>query len=309
MSVKRSIFKPKARGSYRLEAKNDEATVYIYDEIGWFGVGAGQFVKDVNAISAKTIHLRINSPGGSVFDGMAIYNTLKQHKARVITHIDGLAGSISSIIAMAGDEIVAGEGAYLMIHEPWSVVIGSAADLRAEAELLDKIGGTIADIYTQRSGKSREEVLDLMGAETWFTGPEALENGFIDRLEASENAEKARSKAILFDLSAFANVPDALKREAENPIVTERGLEKALRDAGCSRAQAKAILADGLPEDLRDAGTTRAEPDSAIDLRDAGESGQREADEPDCKQERRDRVASLLIRAEQLKSTIGGTKE
>lgn len=298
MRAKRSIFKPKSKGSYRIEAKKDEATVYIYDEIGWFGVEPEQFVKDVNAIEAKTIHLRINSPGGSVFDGMAIYNTLKQHKSKVVTHIDGLAASISSIIAMAGDEIVAGEGAYLMIHEPWSIAIGSADDFRHEADLLDKVGGTIADIYTQRSGKDRDEILDLMGAETWFTGPEALENGFIDRVEAFEGAAKAKDKAILFDLSVFANVPDDLK--AETPL-TERGLEKALRDAGCSRAQAKVILAGGLPEDLRDAETPEPDPAPVVSQREAVEPDQREADEPEA--DKRDRFTDLLIRAEMIAPT------
>jgi ATP-dependent Clp protease, protease subunit len=296
MRAKRSIFKPKARAAHRIEAKEKEATVYIYDEISWFGVDAAVLVKDIAAIEADTIHLRVNSPGGSVFDGMAIYNSLKQHKAKVVTHIDGLAASIASIIALAGDEIVAGEGAYMMIHSPWSVVIGDAEDLRKEADLLDKVTGTIAEIYQNKSGMKSDEVLDMMAAETWMTGAEALENHFIDRVETSE---KAQNKAILFDLSVFANTPDAL---LDDPGLTERGLEKALRDAGCSRAQAKSILSGGLPEDLRDAETPKDEPVQVVNQRDAGEPDQREADEPEKK--KKDRVAELLIRAEKIKSTL-----
>ena len=290
MRAKRSIFKPKARAAHKIEAKEKEATVYIYDEISWFGVDASVLVKDIAAIDADTIHLRINSPGGSVFDGMAIYNSLKQHKAKVITHIDGLAASIASIIALAGDEIVAGEGAYMMIHSPWSVVIGDSEDLRKEADLLDKVAGTISEIYQNKSGMKSDEVLDMMAAETWMTGAEALENHFIDRVETSE---KAQNKAILFDLSVFANTPDAL---LDDPGLTERGLEKALRDAGCSRAQAKSILSGGLPEDLRDAETPKDEPVQVVNRRDAGEPDQRDADEPEKK--KKDRVAELLVRAE-----------
>ena len=95
----RSLFKPRAKNSYRIEnkASADESTVYIYDEIGWFGILAEQFIKDFNAIKSNTIHVRINSPGGSVFDGSSIYNAIKQHKSTTIVHIDGLAASIASI--------------------------------------------------------------------------------------------------------------------------------------------------------------------------------------------------------------------
>lgn len=294
---KRSIFKPMAKGSYRVENKDEEATVYLYDEIGWFGIEAGQFVKDVNAITAKTIHVRLNSPGGSVFDGMAIYNTLRQHKAKVVMHIDGLAASITSVIAMAGDEIRASEESYLMIHDPWSIVMGGAEDMRHEADLLDKVAGTISATYQRKSGKDADEIAKIMAVETWLTGTEAHEMGFVDVLEKIE--EDAKAKAILFDLSVFANVPVELQSGDRQPP-TERGMEKALRDAGCSRAQAKAILAAGLPEDLRDAGTSEPKPAEVQDQREAENADQREADEPEAS---KDRVAALLIRAEQLKST------
>jgi len=305
MRPKKSIFKPKARAGHKIEAKNKEATIYIYDEISWWGVDAAVLVKDIAAIEADTIHLRINSPGGSVFDGMAIYNSLKQHKAKVITHIDGLAASIASIIALAGDEVVAGEGAYMMIHSPWSIIAGDSDDLRKEADLLDKVAGTISEIYQNKSGMKSEDVLDMMAAETWMTGAEALEKRFIDKIETSEKAEKAQNKAILFDLSVFANTPGEL---LENPALTVRDIEKALRDVGLTQQQAKVILAEGLPDDLRDVINPTPEPVQASSLRDVAKTEQRDVEKPDEK--KKDRVADLLIRAEQIKSTLNeGIKE
>ena len=117
MRVERSLFHPRPKGTYRIEAKADaEATVYIYDEVSWWGVSAQQFAKDLAAIKAETIHLRLNSPGGAVFDGMAIYNALKAHQAKVVVHIDGLAASIASVIAMAGAEVRMAENAFLLVY-------------------------------------------------------------------------------------------------------------------------------------------------------------------------------------------------
>lgn len=284
MKMNRSPFKPKAKGTYRIENKADESTIYIYDEISWFGISAQKFVEDLGAIKAKTIHLRINSPGGAVFDGTAIYNALQQHEAKIITHIDGLAASISSVVALAGDEVRMGENAFFMVHEPWSLVIGMADDMRKEADLLDKVGGTIANVYQGKTGKSLQEILDYMAAETWFTAQEALEAGFIDKIEKDRD-EKAQSSLNLFDLSVFANVPDKLKNIRQAPSV--RDIERILRDAGCSEKQAKVILAEGYRDDQRDVETT--------DILPAQET-QRDVEPP--KQAKKDRTADLLIRAE-----------
>jgi len=292
MRPKRSLFKPKNKTSNRIEAKGKEATVYIYDEISWWGVDAAEFVKNLADVDADTIHLRINSPGGSVFDGMSIYNCLKQHKAKVITHIDGLAASISSVIALAGDEVVMGEGSFFMIHSPWSMIAGDSEDLRKEADLLDKVAGTISEIYQNKSGKDADEIDEMMRAETWLTGAEALENKFIDRVEASE---KTQDKAILFDLSVFANTPDDL---LDDPVPTVRGIEKALRDVGLSQKQAKAILADGLPEDLRDVESSAGTTAEASTTRDVEETSQRDADKP--VEKKKDKTAALLTRAEMI---------
>ncbi len=242
---KRSPFKPQAKGNYRVENKTDkEATIYIYDEIGWFGIEASDFVKDLNDIKAETLHIRLNTPGGNVFDGTAIANAIKQHKSKTIVHIDGLAASIGSIIAIAGDETTMAENAFFMFHEAWSFVIGNAEGLREEAKLLDKIDGVLAKAYVNKTGKKEDEIKDLMNAETWLTAEEALEMGMIDSIE-EDKEEKA--SASMFDLSVFANVPDELKDIKKD--LNERDLERVLRDAGCSRNQAKEILAKGFKGD------------------------------------------------------------
>jgi len=273
--------------SYRIENKAEESTIYIYDEIGWFGVLPEQFAKDLAAIKASTIHVRMNSPGGNVFDGAAIFNALKQHKSRVVTHIDGLAASIASIIALAGDEVRMAKNAFFMIHEPWSLVLGNADGLRKEADLLDKIGGMISDTYIDKSGKKEEEIKDLMAEETWFTAKEALAAGFIDEIEEDIEEEEINDK--LFDLSVFNNVPDELKSKRQKP--SKRDLESILRDAGCSKSEAKAILAKGYPDDEsgRDAQAGITEPPKPT-LRDV---------EP-VKVEAKDKVSQLIIKAEQM---------
>lgn len=243
---KRSPFKPQAKGNYRIENKTDkEATIYIYDEIGWFGVEASDFVKDLDDIKAEITHIRLNTPGGNVFQGIAIANAIKQHKSKTIIHIDGLAASIGSIIAIAGDEIRMAENAFFMFHEAWTIVIGNAEGLREEAELLDKIDGVLAKDYAKQTGEKEDKIKELMaGGETWLTAEEALDMGMIDSIE-EDKEEKA--SATIFDLSVFANVPDALKDIKKD--LNERDCERALRDAGASRGRAKEILAKGFKGD------------------------------------------------------------
>ena len=297
----RSPFRPRSGlTGYKIENKvsMDEVTVYIYDEIGFWGVVAEDFIKDLNAITAKTTHIRFNSPGGSVFDGTAIFNSIKNHKSRTIAHIDGLAASISSVIAMAADEVVMAENAFMMIHEPWSIVIGNADIMRDEADLLDKVGGTIAKSYMDKTGKDAEEIKALMNAETWMTADEALEMGFIDRIDKEEKNEKA--KANLFDLTVFANVPDQLKGEQKPP--TARELEKILKNSGFSNKQAKEILASGFKDDLRDEEPVIEPPQKVPDVqRDAEPVAQRDVEKPEKK--KKDRTAELLTRGEVLAPT------
>jgi ATP-dependent Clp endopeptidase proteolytic subunit ClpP len=198
----RSWYKIKAAAK---ASEPDAVDVLIYDEISMWGVSAQDFVKDLQGVTAKTINLRINSPGGSVFDGTAIFNALKAHPAKVVAHIDGVAASIASIIALAGDEVRMSPNAFFMIHNPWGFSIGDAAEMRKMADVLDKIGGTLAKTYADKCGKPVSEVQDLMDSETWMTADEAKDAGFVDCIDGEDDEdEDLKAK---FDLSGFRNAP------------------------------------------------------------------------------------------------------
>jgi ATP-dependent Clp protease protease subunit len=166
---------------------NSSAEISIYDAIGGYDVNAKQFVDELKEINAETINLRINSPGGSVIDGNAMFNALQRHPAKVVTHIDGLAASMASVIAMAGDEVHMADNALLMIHNPWTMSIGDADELRADADLLDKMSASIMSAYG-RSQYEDGEIKDLMDAETWFTAQEAFDAGFVDHISTGLRA-------------------------------------------------------------------------------------------------------------------------
>ncbi|WP_455928796.1 ClpP-like prohead protease/major capsid protein fusion protein [Pseudomonas fluorescens] len=157
--------------------------ILLYDEIGGWGITAKQFAQDLAACGdVSQINLRIHSPGGDVFAGMAIYNTLKAHPARVDVYIDGLAASMASVIAMAGDKVYMPTNAMMMIHKPWGAQGGDADDMRRYADLLDKVEGTLVQAYVSKTGKSAEEIHALLKDETWMDGGEAVAAGFADQL-------------------------------------------------------------------------------------------------------------------------------
>lgn len=171
---------------YRIVDQADaDPVVYIYDEIGGsFGVDAETFAKDLNEITAEQITLRINSPGGSVFDGIAIYNTLIAHPARIVAYVDSLAASIASVIAMAADELVMMPGSQLMIHDALGIEMGNAADMRAMSVFLDRQSDNIASIYQMKAGGEAPEWRERMLAETWMFAGEAVAMGLADRVES-----------------------------------------------------------------------------------------------------------------------------
>jgi ATP-dependent Clp protease protease subunit len=141
-----------------------------------------------------------------VFDGKAMYTQLVEHKAKVITHIDGLAASAASFIAMAGDEIEIAEGAFVMIHNAWLFAMGDARELRRTADLLDTVNGTIVDVYVARTKGDRKAIVQMMDDETWMTGAEAVKNGFADRM-----VENLKVAAAVVHPDRFKNLPQALK--------------------------------------------------------------------------------------------------
>lgn len=214
-----------ARPWYQINAAADgdaspTAEILIYDEIdSWFGVSAEQFVRDLAAVDADQINVRINSPGGDVFDGIAIMNAIRGHSAKVVTYVDGLAASAASVIALAGDEVVMRPGTEMMIHEAWGVAVGDAQEMRGYADRLDRIGNTMAGLYAEKTGASADEMRALMQAETWFTADEAVEAGLADRVEkpTKDKAADASAKA-RFDLSVFNY---AGRRAAPAPRLTQ----------------------------------------------------------------------------------------
>ena len=191
---------------YEFRARvKDAAEIVIYDEIGAFGIPAKTFLDELKALGpVAELTLRINSPGGSVFDGVAIYNALKRHQARVTVWVDGIAASIASMIAMAGDEVVMPENAMLVLHDPSGLVAGTAADMRATADALDKMTAAMIAAYRDKSGAGDTEIAGLMTAETWLSAEEAVELGLADRVEAPVRM------AAHFDLSRFRNPPPQL---------------------------------------------------------------------------------------------------
>ena len=192
---------------YTIRAQSTGAEVVIYDEIGAYGISAKGFLAELGALPDGTpLALRLNSPGGSVFDAVAIYNAIKRRSGMVTVWIDGIAASAASYIAMAGDEIVMPENAFLMIHDPAGVVMGTAIDMRAMAEALDKIKGSLLQGYAAKSGRPQEEIAPLMAAETWLDAKDALDLGFADRI-----AEPVRIAA-RFDVGRFRNAPPALAK-------------------------------------------------------------------------------------------------
>lgn len=174
---------PKAKGPwFALKNVSDEqADIYFYDVIGdsWLGSDAATVVKEIKGLKAKKLNVHINSPGGSVFDGIAIYNALISHNSTVTVYVDSLAASIASVIALAGNKVIIAENAMVMIHNPWTIAAGDAAEMRKQADTLDQVGETLITTYSSRTGKDRETVRAAMDAETWFTAKEAKEWGLV----------------------------------------------------------------------------------------------------------------------------------
>jgi ATP-dependent protease ClpP protease subunit len=199
----------------KAEAGSDTAEILIYDVIGddfWNpdATSARKFVKDLKDITASNITLRINSPGGVVFDGNAIYNALRDHAATITVHIDGLAASIASIIALAGDKIIMAKNAMMMIHNPSTMAWGDSAEMRKTAEMLDKVRDSLIATYEDRSTSlTRDEIAEAMDAETWYSAQEAIDIGFADEIEG-EAAVAALARFEPSALSKFQHVPGEL---------------------------------------------------------------------------------------------------
>jgi ATP-dependent Clp protease protease subunit len=235
---------------YDFRAQARGAEIVIYDEIGAFGIPAKAFLDELKALGpVPELTVRINSPGGSVFDGVAIYNALKHHDAVVTVWIDGIAASVASMIAMAGDEVVMPGNAMLVLHDPSGLVAGTAADMRATAEALDRMKAGMVAAYRDKSGRDDAEIEALMRDESWLSAREAVALGLADRVE-----QPVRMVAH-FDLSRFRNTPPQLAALAatmapqeddmpDSAIQTaqrERDAEPARQDAAAPEPEPKPI--------------------------------------------------------------------
>lgn len=234
-------------------ASVEDNTITMFEVIGedWWS-GGGVTAKRVSAalrsIGDKDVTVRINSPGGDMFEGIAIYNMLRGHKAKVTVEVLGWAASAASIIAMAGDEIRMGLGTFMMVHNAWGVVVGNRHDMREAATLFDGFDAAIADIYEARTAMKRADIEKLMDAETFMGPSEAVKNGFADMVDDA------------------INVPTEVENTCDRAIMARRQTEAALARAGFSREKRSEILAEINPSAApRDASRFDAQRDASVD--------------------------------------------
>jgi len=223
-----------------------EVTLYVYDVIdAYWGINAQDVAKAVAALDpSTTLHVRFNSPGGDVFEGRAIAQAIKQFQGKTIGHIDALAASAATTVALACDELEIAEGAFFMIHNSWTFTYGDKNDLTETADLLGKIDMAIAADYSACTGKPNDQVVAWMDAETWFSAQEAVDNGFCDRLmpapdKTGKGAEN-RALARTWNLAAFAHAPKAL---TEPPPAPAPDVDEQLKAAADNRRRRLQLLA------------------------------------------------------------------
>ncbi len=231
---------------------SDEAEIRIYDVIGWPYIEADMFVNELDKIDASHITVAINSPGGDVFDGVAIYNALRMHPAEITTRNDGLAASISGYILLAGDEVQIVENAYFMMHQPWALAVGDYRDLAKQSDLLKRIGAALGKAYMDKAGLKAGEVQDMMDEETWFIGQELVDKGLADSVVGGSGESAS------FDLGMFNHTPEGIRatKTDKDKVFARKELEKILRDAGLSRNHARGLVLKGYDaiDDQREAG-------------------------------------------------------
>lgn len=228
-------------------ASTDDNTISIFDVIGqdyWTGDGvtAKRIAGALRAIGDGDVAVNVNSPGGDMFEGLAIYNLLREHPGQVTVKILGVAASAASIIAMAGDEVQIARAGFLMIHNAWTYAAGNRHDFRAYADYLEPFDAAMADVYVARSGQDAKSIEKMMDGETWIGGSKAIDQGFADTLLASD------------EVSAGDERPAAL---------AVRRVENALRASGMPRSEAVRLISD-----------------FKASLRDAAGSGERDATDP-----------------------------
>ncbi|TXH50708.1 MAG: Clp protease ClpP [Desulfurellales bacterium] len=252
----RAHFSPLAlqRWDSGVRAASDDAdrSISVYDVIGydyWTGEGvtAKRIAGALRSLGKGPVTVNINSPGGDLFEGLAIYNLLREHDGEVTVRILGLAASAASVVAMAGDTVQIGRAAFLMVHNAWVMAIGNRHDLRDVAEQMEPFDAAMADIYAARTGGDAESMAKLMDAETWIGGSAAVEQGFADELLASdqigEDGEKAKASAVRRLESALrASMPKNEAMRLISDFKTSLRAGGAPRDAGTTGGDDAAAL-------------------------------------------------------------------
>ncbi|MFD8769551.1 head maturation protease, ClpP-related [Microbacterium oxydans] len=247
---------------WNIEQGGGVASLHLYGVVGgfWGDIVAGDVVREIRELDVATLNVYINSPGGDVFDGIAIRNAIRQSSAHVIVHVDGLAASAASFIACAADELVMGENAELMIHDAWTIVLGNADELRTEADNLDRISDNIAAMYAEKAGGTAASWREVMKAETWYSATEAVAAGLADRIEndaADTTADTENDVAASFDLSMFAHAG----RAAASAPLPVAAMASPRKEPRMNREQLVAALAAGT--------ITQAQHDDGIRVLDA----------------------------------------
>ncbi|MFJ7269419.1 head maturation protease, ClpP-related [Streptomyces sp. NPDC099050] len=237
MDLKASI--AERRDWYRITNQaGGPVVVDIFDEIGFWGVNAANFQRELAQVNASEITVNLSSPGGEIFEGIAIYNALRSHPANITVRVSALAASIASVIAQAGDRIVMLSGSQMMIHEGSGLCMGNAQDMQQMAELLDRQSDNIATIYAERAGGTPNEWRERMKAETWFNAEEAVASGLADEVEAlprkgepAEETVTARWDLSVFNYAGRDQAPAPAINEAE-PEAQTGGLVQGIRAVG-----------------------------------------------------------------------------
>jgi ATP-dependent protease ClpP protease subunit len=205
---------------YNLAEIEGMQTLHIYDEIGYWGITASSLVKDLASLGGKELTVHMNTPGGEVFDGIAIYQALKNYTGNVTVIVDALAASIGSVIAMAGNKVVMAKNATMMIHEGHSVVAGNAAEMQHKAMQLDNASANIASIYADKAGGTTDKWREYMRAETWFNADEAVRVGLADEIQGQSDATTDAFDLSMYNYSGrfYAPSPVINVQEKDTPI-------------------------------------------------------------------------------------------
>jgi ATP-dependent Clp endopeptidase proteolytic subunit ClpP len=211
---------------YNIQGKATDAVaeIYIFDEIGAYGITAQDFIAEMKEYKDTPVNLRINCIGGDVFDGMAMYNIIKKREAKTTAYIEGIAASMGSVIALAADEVIMAENSLFMIHNAWGGAMGGAEDMRKTASVLEKISGEIANIYKRKTRLSLDRITDMMDEETWLNAEEAYELGFVDSISDSIKV------AAKYDVSKFKNITTEQIHNKLNINVNNKKMTEELKN-------------------------------------------------------------------------------